>query len=72
MAVFIKGKEAAEKIKNGDSVCVIGNISMLEPETILYEIEQQFLEKGTPRDLTLFVPRVYRFHGEQRDRLFCP
>lgn len=56
MAVFIKGKEAAEKIKNGDSVCVIGNISMLEPETILYEIEQQFLEKGTPRDLTLLFP----------------
>lgn len=56
MATFIKGKEAAEKIKSGDSVCIIGNISMLEPETILYELEQQFLEKGTPKDLTLLFP----------------
>ncbi len=36
---FISGKEAIGKIRTGDHVCFIGNLNLLEPETILYELE---------------------------------
>ena len=53
---LITGKEAAAKIHSGDHLCIIGNISLLEPETVLYELEQAFLKTGAPRDLTIMFP----------------
>ena len=56
MFQFISGKEAISKIKSGDRVCFIGNLNLLEPETILYELEQSFLNLGSPRNLTVMFP----------------
>lgn len=46
-------KSAVDLIENGDTVCTVGFTLMGACETILKEIEQRFLEKGTPADLTL-------------------
>lgn len=56
MFKLVTGKEAVEHIHSGDTVCVGGNLNLLEPETILYELEQSFLRSGKPRDLTLLFP----------------
>ena len=56
MARFIRGREAAQLIKSDSNVCIIGNISLLEPETILFEIEKRFLEEEEPRNLTILRP----------------
>lgn len=56
MFQIISGKEAIKKINKGDHVCIIGNLNLLEPETILYELEQSFLESGGPSDLTVMFP----------------
>jgi propionate CoA-transferase len=56
MFQWVSGAEAITKIKSGDHVCLIGNINLLEPETILHELEQSFLTSGAPRDLTVTFP----------------
>ena len=56
MFQFLSGKEAIETISSGANVCFIGNLNLLEPETILYELEQSFLNLGRPRDLTILFP----------------
>lgn len=56
MSKLVSGKEAVKKISSGDSVCFIGNLNLLEPETILYELEQSYQNFGTPRDLTVMFP----------------
>lgn len=65
MARFISGREAAQLIKSDSNVCIIGNISLLEPETILFEIEKRFLEEEEPRNLTILFPV---FIGSMEDR----
>ena len=56
MVKFINAKEAAEKVFNGCNLFVSGNLSILEPESILYELEQRFLHDGTPNNLNLYFP----------------
>ncbi|HEX7056296.1 MAG TPA: CoA-transferase [Bacilli bacterium] len=56
MPQWISGAEAIAKIRTGDHVCLIGNINLLEPETILHELEQSYITSGTPRDLTVSFP----------------
>lgn len=56
MFQIVKGKEAVEKIQSGAHVCIAGNLNLLEPETILYEMEQSFLQTGRPADLTVMFP----------------
>jgi propionate CoA-transferase len=51
----ISAQEAAEKIKDGDTIAVGGFTSFGSPETILKAIEKRFLESGHPRDLTLYI-----------------
>jgi len=56
MFQVLSGKEAVKKIPSGGTVCFIGNLNLLEPETILYELEQSWLATGKPGDLTILFP----------------
>lgn len=56
MFQIISGKEAVKKIKANDNLLIIGNLNLLEPETILYELEQSFLQNQQPADLTVLFP----------------
>lgn len=70
MAEFIHGRDAVAKIKPGDHVCVIGCLNLLEPETILHELEQSFLRTGRPNNLTVMFPvAVGRLEGKGLDHL---
>jgi propionate CoA-transferase len=71
MFKIISGKEAVSKIGSGSSVCFIGNLNLLEPETVLYELEQSYINSGSPRELTVMFPV---FLGSQEGRgadYFC-
>jgi propionate CoA-transferase len=73
MAEFIRGSEAVARIKPGDHVCVIGCLNLLEPETILHELEQSFLKSGRPNNLTVMFPvAVGRLEGKGLDHLAHP
>lgn len=50
--VFITAKEAVDRIKNGTTLCTIGMTLVSASESILTEIENRFLEKGEPNNLT--------------------
>lgn len=68
MAKFVTGKEAVTRLRSGDHICVIGCLNLLEPETVLYELEQAFLTTQQPRDLTVLFPVVIgRFAGKGLD-----
>jgi len=56
MFQIVSGEAAVAKIKSGDHLCIVGNLNLLEPETILYELEQSFLKSGGPRNLTVLFP----------------
>lgn len=56
MFQIISGKEAAKKIKNDSNLLIIGNLNLLEPETILYELEQSYLATRQPANLTVLFP----------------
>ncbi len=51
---FIDAKEAVDMIADGSTLCTIGMTLISACETILKEIENRYLEKGHPRDLTYF------------------
>lgn len=53
---FVSGKEVITKVHSGDTVCIGGNLNLLEPETVLYEFEKSFLHSGKPNGLTLLFP----------------
>jgi acyl CoA:acetate/3-ketoacid CoA transferase len=66
MSKFMSAAEAAERIRDGDTVAVSGNgAGMTSAEDIFAAIEQRFLETGHPRDLTL----VHSLGLGDRDRL---
>lgn len=51
---FLSAGEAAELIRDGDTVAISGNgAGMVSAESIFAALEQRFLETGHPRDLTL-------------------
>ncbi len=53
-AIFVNGREAADFIRDGDTVAISGNgAGMVSAEAIFAALEQRFLETGRPRDLTL-------------------
>ncbi len=52
-ANFITAKEAAAKIKDGNTICTIAMTLVSASESILKELEREFLETGHPADLTL-------------------
>ncbi len=56
MVMIITGEEAVKKIHSGDNICITGNLNLLEPETILYEMEKSFLNNKTPSNLSIFTP----------------
>jgi propionate CoA-transferase len=45
--------EAVKLIKDGDTVSVAGFVGLANPEEVLGEIEKQFVETGSPRNLFL-------------------
>ncbi|WP_378955780.1 acyl CoA:acetate/3-ketoacid CoA transferase [Pelosinus sp. sgz500959] len=53
MAKFISELEAAELIKDGDTVGISGFVGIGHPEALSIAIEKRFLEQSKPRDLTL-------------------
>ena len=53
-AAFLNAREAADLIRDGDTVAISGNgAGMTSAEAILAAVEQRFLETGHPCDLTL-------------------
>ncbi|HZS57385.1 MAG TPA: CoA-transferase [Bryobacteraceae bacterium] len=53
-AKFLSARQAAELIRDGDTVAIGGNgAGMVSAEAIFAALEQRFLETGHPRDLTL-------------------
>jgi len=53
MAEFLTSKEAVEWIKDEARVALVGFTMLGVAEDVLQQIEQSFLEKGTPRNLTI-------------------
>ena len=51
--VFMSGKDAAELIQDGSTVCTIGMTLVSAAETVLKAIEERFLTTGHPNHLTL-------------------
>lgn len=52
-ANFISAKEAAAKVKDGDTICTIAMTLVSASESILKELESTFLNTGHPSGLTL-------------------
>ncbi len=52
-ANFISAKEAAAKVKNGSTICTVAMTLVSASESILKELETDFLETGHPSGLTL-------------------
>jgi len=50
---ILSAREAVDMIRNGDTIATVGFTLMGAAETVLKEIENRFLETGSPRDLTL-------------------
>ncbi|WP_209810691.1 acyl CoA:acetate/3-ketoacid CoA transferase [Ammoniphilus resinae] len=70
----ISMKEAAYKIKSGQTITVSGNGEFLNPDGVLAALEKRFLETGEPKDLTLIynvIPGSPR-RGTGVDRLAHP
>jgi len=51
---FINGKQAAELIKDGDTIATVAMTLSGASETVLKAIEKRFLTTGGPKNLTLF------------------
>lgn len=51
-ANFVSARKAAEMIKDNMVICPIGMTLVSSSESILKEIENRFLETGSPKDLT--------------------
>lgn len=51
---IITAEKAVDMIADGSTICTVGMTLISASETILKEIENRFLEKGHPRDLTYF------------------
>jgi len=58
-------REAVEYINDGDTVVVGGASGVCEPDVILSALEQRFLKKGHPKNLTEIHPAVV---GEREGR----
>ena len=52
-ANFINASKAVEMIKDESTICTIGMTLVSASETILKEIEKNFLETGHPKNITL-------------------
>lgn len=61
---FLTAEEAVKLIPDGATVATVGMTLISAAETVLKEIERSFLEKNTPRDLTL----VHSCGQSDRDR----
>lgn len=56
---FISFEEAANFIKDGDTVTVCGCENLLVPERMLKAVESRFLSTGHPKNLTTFYPIIH-------------
>jgi propionate CoA-transferase len=53
---ILSAEQAADLVRNGETVVTGGFVGNCIPEALYKAIEKRFLETGTPRDLTLFYP----------------
>ena len=53
MAKFVTAEEAVSKIPNGATIATSGFVGAIVPEHILKEIQNSFLTKGKPNDVTV-------------------
>lgn len=61
MAKLISAQQAAELVKNGQTVTVCGMAGLMVPEKICRAIAERFKRNGEPRDLTLYYPVMFGF-----------
>ena len=66
MSKVITPAQAAELVKDGDRLTMLGFIGMGHPQEVTYAIEDRFLKTGHPRDVDLFFPTNV---GDGTDRL---
>lgn len=52
----LSAREAAELVKDGDTVAVSGIVSLVAAEAALKALGERFRETGSPRDLTIICP----------------
>jgi propionate CoA-transferase len=62
---ILSAADAAALVAPGDTVCTSGFVGIGVPEELLVALERRFLERGTPRDLTLVFAAG---QGDGRDR----
>lgn len=56
MAKFLEAEEAIALIPDGATLGLAATGPVLAPDLLLDALERRFLDKGTPRDLTVFSP----------------
>lgn len=56
MKPILTASEAADEIRDGDSIVVGGTGAVVDPDTILAALEQRFLESQHPADLVVISP----------------
>ena len=58
MADVMTAREAANLIKDGDTLAICSCENMVLPETLMKAIEERFLETGSPASLTEYHPVI--------------
>lgn len=66
MSKVITPQQAAELVKDGDRLALLGFIGMCHPQEVTYAIEERFLNSGHPQNVDLLFPTNV---GDGTDRL---
>jgi propionate CoA-transferase len=61
----VTAHEAVQIIRDGDTIAMDGFIGMCAPEEILVELENIFLETGSPKNLSIIIPST---SGDGKDK----
>ena len=59
----ITSSQAAELVKDNDTITSIGFVSCAHPEALTKALEKRFLETGSPKNLTYRVIEAYYYRS---------
>lgn len=60
----VNAEESIKLIRSGSTIAITGNCEMLLPDLILKTLEEKYLCKGSPRDMTIIYPVTPGAHRE--------